>query len=88
MKNGCNVFHVTRDILQKPAKRSYVDFLENCICGDKNISDFEYGGDNLSHPYTHVFGKIFVAASVICGKLQLVCVRSKVRWVILLCLGN
>ena len=22
-----------------------------------------YGGDNLSHPYTHVFGKIFVAAS-------------------------
>ena len=48
----------------KPAKIGYVDFLENCICGDKNISDLDYGGDHLSHPYTHVFGKIFVAASV------------------------
>ena len=54
---------------QKPTKRSYVDFLENCICGDKNISDLDYGDDNLSHPYTHVFGKIFVAASVISEKL-------------------
>ena len=39
------------DITQKP---------ENCICGDKSISDLDYGGDNLSHPYTHVFGEIFV----------------------------
>ena len=50
---------------QKPTTRGYVNFLENCICGDKNISDLDYGGDNLSHPYTHVFGKIFVAASLL-----------------------
>ena len=50
---------------KKTAKRSYVDFLENCICGDKNITHLDYGGNNLSHPYTYVFGKIFVAASVI-----------------------
>ena len=31
----------------------------------KNISDLDYGGDNLLHPYTHIFGKIFVTASVI-----------------------
>ena len=55
---------MSRDIPQKPAKRGYVDFLENCICGDKNISDLDYGGDNLSHPYTHVSGKIFVATIV------------------------
>ena len=41
-------------------------FLETVFaCGDKNITDLDYGGDNLTHPYTHVFGKIFVAASVI-----------------------
>ena len=31
---------------------------ENCICGDKNISHLDYGGDNLSHSYNHVFGTI------------------------------
>ena len=39
---------MSQDIPQKPAKRGYVDFLENRICGDKNISDLDYGGDNLS----------------------------------------
>ena len=33
-------------------------------CPEQNISDFDYGGDNLSHPCSHVFGKIFVATSV------------------------
>ena len=55
---------MSRDIPQKLAKNSYVDFFENCIYGDKNISDFDYGGDNLSRPYNHVFCKIFVAARV------------------------
>ena len=50
---------------QKPAKKGYIDFLENYICGDKNITDFYYGCNNLSDPYTHVYGKIFVSASVI-----------------------
>ena len=57
-KNRGNIFRVSRDTPRKPAKRSYVYFHENCICGDKNISDLDYGGDNLSHPFTRVFGKI------------------------------
>ena len=56
---------MSRNIPQIPEKPGYVDFLENCICGDKNISDLDYGGDNLLHPYTHVFDKIFLAASEI-----------------------
>ena len=43
-KNWRNSFRVSRDIPQKPAKRAYVDFLKNCICGDKNISDLYYAG--------------------------------------------
>ena len=39
------------DIPQKLAKRDSVDFLENCICGDKNISDFDYGGETF---HTHI----------------------------------
>ena len=61
---------MSRDIPQKPAKRGYVDLLENRICGDKDFSDLDNRGDNLSHPYTHVFGKIFVAASVINSLLE------------------
>ena len=44
-----------------PTKRSYVD---------KNISDSDYGDDNFSQPYSHVFGKIFVAASLIRSMLK------------------
>ena len=47
--------------------RREVNLCKNSICGDQKILDLDYGGDNLSHPYTHVFGKIFVAASVIIG---------------------
>ena len=63
LQNRRNIFRVSRDISEKPAKRGYVDFLENCICDDKNISDLDYGSDNPSHPYTHVFGKTLMAAS-------------------------
>ena len=59
------ILQVYKKWLQKPAKKGFVDFLENCICGDKNILDLGYGVDSLSQSYTHVFGKIFVAASVI-----------------------
>ena len=65
---------------KKTAKRGYVDFVEKCICADKNISNLDYGGggDNLSHPYTHVFGKTFVAASV--TKKSIPALLAKIFW--------